>query len=109
MRKEPMAIFEIPLKPATPTTMTAQFPNGNSYKLTLKFANVLDGGWILDIADENGVALVCGIPLVTGADLLAPYAYLGIGGPLYVVSDGWAAAVPTFNNLGVDSHLYIEG
>ena len=104
-----MAIYEIPLKPATPTKMTVQFPNGNTYNLQFQFANVLEGGWFMDIADEYGVPLVCGIPLVTGGDLLAQYAHLGIGGPLYVISDGWAAAVPTFGNLGSGSHLYVEG
>lgn len=104
-----MSIFEIPLKPSTPTKMAIQFPNGNTYNLRFAFVNVDQGGWIMDISDVNGNPLVCGIPLVTGADLLAQYAYLGLGGPMYVISDGWPAAVPTFANLGSGSRLYIEG
>lgn len=104
-----MAIYEIPLQPSTPTKMAITFPNGNLYNLRFAYMNVDQGGWIMDIADENDGDLVCGIPLVTGADLLAQYAYLGIGGPLYIVSDGWPAAAPTFANLGSGSHLYIEG
>jgi hypothetical protein len=50
--------------------------------------------------------LVSGIPLVTGVDLLAPYAYLGFGGELLVATDGNTAAVPTYANLGTGSHLY---
>lgn len=104
-----MAIYEVPLQPSTPMTMAVPFPNGNTYNLTFKFLDVMMGGWIMDIADADGNAIVCGVPLVTGADLLAQYTYLGLGGPMYVVSDGWPAAVPLFNNLGSGSHLYIEG
>lgn len=104
-----MAIYEVPLQPSTPTTMAIQFPNGNTYNLRFSFLDVMMGGWIMDIADADGNAIVCGVPLVTGADLLAQYATLGLGGPMYVVSDGWPAAVPTFDNLGSGSHLYIEG
>jgi len=63
------------------------------------------GGWVMDIADGQNNPLVCGIPLVTGADLLEQYYYLGFGGMFWVVSDGDMNAVPTFANLGSLSHL----
>ncbi|MBV8159141.1 MAG: hypothetical protein JO278_15885 [Dyella sp.] len=63
------------------------------------------GGWFLDIADAAGNALVSGIPLVTGVDLLAQYSYLAFGFELWVQTDA-ADAPPTFTNLGTDSHLY---
>ena len=63
-------------------------------------------GWVLDIADTNGVPSVMGIPLTTGTDLLAPYRHIGIPGGLWVRTDGDIAAVPTFANLGAASHLY---
>ncbi len=47
----------------------------------------MNGGYVLDIADANGKPIVQGIPFVTGADLLAQYAYLGIGGQLIVQTD----------------------
>ena len=60
----------------------------------------------MDIGDVNGNPLVSGIALVTGADLLGQYAYLGIGGQLIVMTDGDPSAIPTFTNLGIESHLY---
>lgn len=65
-----------------------------------------DGTWVLDITDAQGAPVVSGIPLVTGIDLLAPYAYLGLGGSLVVQTDGDPGATPTFGNLGQASHLY---
>jgi hypothetical protein len=64
------------------------------------------GSWVLDIADGAGNDLACGIPLVTGKNLLGQYDYLGFVGQLWVASDGNTAAVPTFANLGIDSHVY---
>jgi hypothetical protein len=49
---------------------------------------------------------VSGIPLVTGVDLLSQYSYLGIPGALLVTTDRGAGEVPTFDGLGVTSHLY---
>ena len=68
--------------------------------------NADQGGWILDIADGNNTPIVSGIPLVTGADLLAQYAYLGIGGSLYVSNPNDPGASPTFGSLGDTSSLY---
>lgn len=62
--------------------------------------------WILDIGDLNNNPIVTGIPIVTGADLLAQYAYLNFGGQLIAASDFDAGAVPTYDNLGSTSHLY---
>jgi hypothetical protein len=103
-----MQAFEIPLTPS-PQRFSIQL-GGAAYSLTFQFRNAglpgQGGTWILDIADDLGNPLVCGIPLVTGADLLAQYGYLNFGGGLMVMSDGDPAAVPTFANLGVASHLY---
>ncbi|WP_158810244.1 hypothetical protein [Beijerinckia sp. L45] len=97
-------VFEIPLSPQ-PTTMTIAL-GPTTYKLRFHYANVDQGGWLLDISDASGNALVCGIPLVTGADLLAQYAYLGFAGKLFVMTDGDRGAVPTFENLGDTAHVY---
>lgn len=100
-----MIIFEIPLRPAQAQTLSLDLPGG-TFGFRFLCVNVEEGGWIMDIRDADGNDLACGIPLVTGADLLAPYAYLGLGGGMFVRSDGIPDAVPTFENLGVGSHLY---
>jgi hypothetical protein len=64
------------------------------------------GSWVLDIADDIGNPILSGIPLVTGANLLSQYGYLGFGGGLYVMTTSDPDAVPTFENLGDDGLLY---
>jgi len=64
--------------------------------------------WVIDIHDVNDNQLVCGIPMVTGADLLAPYPHLGFGGTLTVSTDGNPHAIPTLDNLGTTGHLYFS-
>lgn len=68
--------------------------------------NVLDG-WALDISDDTGNPIVCGIPLIPGIDLLYQYQYLGIGGALMVIVDGIPDGVPDFAGLGTLGHLYL--
>lgn len=99
-----MAIYEIPLA-SKPEAFQIKLA-GVTYKLNVVWRDAPRGGWFLDISDAGGNAIVAGVPLVTGADLLAQYAYLGIGGELWVQTDGDPAAVPTFDNLGSESHLY---
>lgn len=101
-----MPVFEIP---TGPSQRRFSIPLGDkTYNLRLDYADAPEGGWLLDIADAQNNLIVCGIPLVTGADLLAQYAYLGIGGKLFVTTDGDLGAVPTYSNLGVSSHLWWE-
>ncbi len=99
-----MAIFEIPLRP-TPQTFRVQLA-GVTYQFALRWLEAEGGGWVLDIVDANGGPLVFGVPLVTGANLLAQYRHLGFGGGLYVQTDHDPDVPPTFENLGVTSHLY---
>lgn len=96
-------IAEIPLQP-------------QAQQFTISLADVLYGMsvqwrdaaqvWILDISDQFGTLLIAGVPLLPGADLLHQYPELGIGGELWVASDGTPDADPTFTNLGIASHLY---
>lgn len=66
-----------------------------------------DGGWVLDIGDANNNPIVQGIPLVTGADLLAKYGYLGFIGQLWVQSlSGNPDTTPTYANLGTNGMLF---
>jgi hypothetical protein len=103
-----MTIWTIPLYPSAQSISIAL--SGTRYHMTFLYR---DGppdccggaGWVVDIADSQGNPLVCGVPLVTGADLLEQYAYLNFGGKLGVISDGDPTAVPTFNALGVTSRV----
>lgn len=96
-----MPVQEIPLS-ASPQTFRIRLGT-QDYRFTLLYRGV---EWVLDIFDTSENPLVCGIPLVTGIDLLAQYGYLGFEGGLIVLSDGDQDAIPTFDNLGTTSHLY---
>jgi hypothetical protein len=101
-----MSIFAIPLKTGTPQKLSVQL-GGVSYQLTLMYRNdPYGGGWVLDIADAMGNALLQGVPLVTGADLLAQYHHLGFKGALFVQTISNPDAVPTFANLGGDGQIF---
>jgi hypothetical protein len=79
--------------------------NGVYYTMTNKW-NDMGQFWTLDIADQNNNPIVSNIPLITGADCLAGLDYLDLGGSLYVYSSGSDVnAIPTLDNLGVDSFL----
>lgn len=96
--------YEIPLDPRPQRFSIALA--GTTYNLTVRYRNADEAGWTLDIADANKAAIVQGIPLVTGANLLAQYGHLGIGGRLWVQTTDDPDAVPTFDNLGDASKLY---
>jgi hypothetical protein len=99
-----MTTFEIPLTPQSQQFLITL--SGMQYQMSVTWRDAVSGGWFLDIADAGGNQIVSGIPLVTGVDLLAQYAYLGINGQLWVATDGNPTAVPIYQNLGVASHLY---
>jgi hypothetical protein len=103
--------YEIPLSGAPqsfnvalPTSGTDPTTSG-AYRMVLQYRAAAMGGWTIDLYDGVGNALVCGIPLVTGTDLLGQYVYLNLGGNLVCYSEAVPDAVPTFNNLGSGSHL----
>jgi len=79
---------------------------GITYTLTCKWNPAPDGGWVLDFADASQNPIVCNVPLITGCDCLAGLEYLGINGQLIVYTNGMPDAVPTLDNLGIDSNLY---
>lgn len=80
---------------------------GVNYTMTCKWNPADDAGWVIDLVDADTSAPIVGnIPLITGADCLAGLEYLGINGQLVVQTDGDVYAVPTLDNLGVESFLY---
>src|SRR6266576_1230143 len=80
---------------------------GVTYTLVSKW-NDMAQSWYLDILDSTQTPIACGIPFITGADLLAGLAYLGIDGGFVVYTTGDTSAVPTENNLGADCNLYFQ-
>lgn len=98
-----MNIAEIPLTPDNQQFTTAI--NGVNYSILMLWRD--NAGWIIDLLDSTGADIVTGIPLVTGANLLAQFSYLNIGFGLALVCDDPAQDYPTKTDLGINSHLLV--
>lgn len=98
-----MATFEIPLSSRAQRFSISLA--GVSYTFVVRWSTP-SNNWILDIYDVNDVLLLASLPFVTGANLLEQFEYLQFGFELWVQSDGDKEAVPTYANLGTESHLY---
>lgn len=96
-----MSVSEIPLSPENQSFSISLA--GQSFQMAVTWRAAF---WCLDIMDSSGGDLIKGVPLITGADLLAQYDYLGLGFSLYVGSDNPANENPTETDLGINSHLY---
>ncbi len=97
-----MAIQEIPL-----TADNQQFSitiAGTTYKLSITWRDLY---WIMDLLDDRAQPVISGIPLVTGADLLAQYTYMALGFKLVVACDDSTQDYPTKTDLGARSHLLV--
>ncbi|WP_420028481.1 phage baseplate plug family protein, partial [Klebsiella quasipneumoniae] len=77
-----MAVSEIPLSPENQRFSISVA--GQSLQMAVTWRAAF---WCLDIMDSTGADLIKGIPLITGANLLAQYRYLGLGFSLYVNCD----------------------
>lgn len=95
--------FLIPLQPVN-QVFTISLA-GVQYQLTFKW-NDANQAWTLDIATPTGTAIISGIPVITGVDLLKSYAYLNFGGQLIVQTTNDTNAVPTLSNLGTAGNVY---
>jgi hypothetical protein len=100
---------EIPLQPSQNQFLQTTL-NGITFGLQVTWRDATNNpGWVLDLFDSNDNPLVRGMPLVTGADLMEQHQADvpgGFPGQLWVQSDFDPQAIPTFDNLGVTSHLY---
>lgn len=95
-------VFEIPL-------------SGNAQRFDIVLSDVdyfmqfvwnsIANCWVLDISDLNSNPIVQGIPLITGADLLAQFQSLGFTGGLICTTDD-GVGIPTYAGLGSTGHLY---
>lgn len=99
-----MAISEVPLQPSQSQAFTIAL-NGIVYGMRVQWRDAAST-WIMDLSDSNGQVLVAGQPLLPGADIMHQYVELALGGELWIATDGEPDAPPTFDNLGVASHLY---
>jgi len=102
---------EIPTEPGRPFTERIVILG---FTYTLRFAwNTRSNCWVVEFWDAGNLRKVaCGIPLVTGCDLLEQFRYLQLGAHtiLTVMTIGPAISpdtIPDFDNLGIDGHLYM--
>lgn len=96
--------FEIPLS-ATPQRFTLDL-GGITYQFTLRWCAPASC-WNLDLRTADGTTdVLLGVNLVTGADLLRQYGYLGFKGRLECQTDHDLQAPPTLDNLGSEGHVY---
>lgn len=77
---------------------------GTQYRMRLVWR---DAFWCLDLLNGDQTPVALSLPLLAGANLLAPYAYLNLGFSLLVNSDTEGQENPTKTDLGLYSHLYI--
>jgi hypothetical protein len=97
------AVYEIPVS-ASPQRFNIPL-GGTEYELELRWNHVA-GAWVLNISTPAGVPVLHGLPLITGADLLAQHRHLGFTGGLLVVGDPNPDEVPDFYTLGTGGKLY---
>jgi hypothetical protein len=97
-----MVAVIIPLKPQP--SVFRVFLNGINYQFTTRW-NIPGNYWVLNIADQYGDKLICGIPLITGLNLIEQYQYI-IQGGLWIISTENVYFDPTYTNLGITNNLY---
>ncbi|WP_419058410.1 phage baseplate plug family protein [Kluyvera georgiana] len=97
-----MDIKEIPLTPDN--QLFDIVLAGTAFKMRILWRDLY---WMMDLSDSSGSPIINGIPLVTGADLLAQYSYLNLGFKLAVLCDVGNQVYPTKTDLGIKSHLYV--
>lgn len=97
-----MQASEIPLSPDNQQFALAI--NGVNYSIRTVWRDA--AGWVMDLLDSSGAGIVTGIPLVTGSNLLASFAYLELGFGLVVLCDDPTQDYPTKTDLGISSHLW---
>jgi hypothetical protein len=100
-------VFQLPITPGTAQTFLTPI-NGVLYTLRFYFKDTPEAGWTLDISDNSGEPIVCGIPLVTGADMLAQYAYLAFGFKMFMITAGDPPHKPAFADLGAITQVYVQ-
>lgn len=67
--------------------------------------NENDSAWYLDLLGISNDVNIKGIKLVTGVNLIKPYAILELGG-LYVIDNDGEGLDPDYDNIGTRYQLY---
>lgn len=99
--------FQIPLSPQQSQQLSVTI-GATPYTLTFRWNGQAgdNGLWILDIADSSQNPILSGVPIVTGADLLEQFAYLGFSFYLVSQTTSDTDTPPTYDNLGTDGLVY---
>lgn len=99
-------LARIPIVPGQNQSLAMNL-NGTDYRLRFLY-NDEGNTWVMDIGDAQGIPIVCGIPLVSGSNLLAQYEHLqiGRGGAMFLFSAVQTTEYPGFNDLGDSWQLY---
>lgn len=98
-----MNVLEIPLT-SRPQTFTIVLQSVR-YTMRLWWLKPAQH-WVIDVMDQAGEPILCGLPLVTGSDLLAQFQYL-LPGTMFVLTDHVVPdEIPDFTHLGVTGHVY---
>lgn len=97
-------VQEFPLRPEA-QKMTIQLGT-STYSVRFGWADSPEGGWFIDIGDVNGNALINGLPLTAGENILQQFDYLGIGGEIRVATDVDELREPTYDNLGSNGKVF---
>lgn len=95
-----MVYFEIPLNTVN-QAFNVQLA-GINYRFRLVWRDVAEF-WALDIGYPDGTALINGLPLTLGNNILKQHQHL-IKGVMFVVTDD--NSEPTYSNLGTRTHLF---
>lgn len=98
------AVQEFPLRPEAQRMTIAL--GEIEYQFRFGWADSTEGGWFIDIADATGNALINGLPLTAGEDVLQQFAYLNIGGEIRIETDGNVLFEPTYDNLGSNGKVF---
>lgn len=99
-----MALFKIPFS-SIPQRFSIDLV-GVTYTLVNRW-NPIAGCWYVDIYDADEVPILMNLPLVTGVDLFEQFAHLGLPGSLIVYTDGDEGKIPTLDNLGTESNVWL--
>jgi hypothetical protein len=98
-------VQEIPVT-NDPQTFNVEL-DGNTYTFKMRW-NITDGAWYTNITGVTNDVIINGLKLVTGPDLLLPYAVTELGS-LYVTDTNGTELDPDFDNWGDDYLLvYVE-
>ena len=101
-----MAIKTIPLTANAFYTFDIEL-DGKQCRFTFRW-NTTDNAWYMNIEGISFELLLTGIKCVSGANLLAPYAVIELGG-LYIIDTEDKNRDPDFDNFGdVYKLLYVE-